>query len=263
MTHLPLGFNGVAMHLDVQVLRDFYYRSALGRAAQKIIRNQVRTFWPEEQAKGQTIAGFGFAVPLLRPYLPVARRVVGMMPAPQGVMPWPAGMSNVSVLCEETMWPLETGHVDKLVLMHGLETSQSPVEVLAEAYRVLGPGGQVLFVVPNRTGLWARADATPFGFGRPYTSGQLEAQLRKYDFVPEAHVSVLYQPPSTRRFWMKTGPFWEQTGRAIPAIMAGGVMMVLASKRHPPRHRGVGEAARVLSPLDVLTPKPGKVADPV
>lgn len=248
------------MHLDVQALRDFYYRSALGRAAQKILRDQTLRFWPE--AKGQTVAGYGFATPLLRPYLKDARRVVGLMPAPQGVMPWPAGMPNVSVLCEETLWPLETGHVDRLVLMHGLETSERPSELLDEAYRVLGPGGQALFILPNRTGLWARADHTPFGYGRPYSLRQLDSQLKRHDFVPERQVSVLYQPPSTRRFWMKTGPVWERTGRAIPAIAAGGVMMVLAAKKHPPTRRGVGEAVRVLNPLEVLAPKPGK-AKPV
>ncbi|MCT4556637.1 MAG: class I SAM-dependent methyltransferase [Pelagimonas sp.] len=245
------------MHLDVQNLRDFYYRSAMGRTAQKIIRDQVKLFWPE--AKGLTLAGYGFAVPLLRPYLAHARRVVGLMPGPQGVMPWPAGQPNVSVLCEETRWPLETGHVDRLVLMHGLETSERPSDVLDEAYRVLGPGGQALFIVPNRSGLWAQADWTPFGYGSPYSAGQLETQLRAHDFVPETHVSVLYQPPSTRRFWMKTGPMWEKLGRAVPAITAGGVMMVMASKRHPPQRRGLGETARVLNPLEVLTPKPGKV----
>ncbi|MEN9061464.1 MULTISPECIES: class I SAM-dependent methyltransferase [Ponticoccus] len=242
------------MHLDVQVLRDFYYRSALGRAAQKIVRDQLETFWPV--AKGHTVVGYGFATPLLRPYLTESRRVIGLMPAPQGVMSWPAGLPNVSVLCEETLWPLETGHVDRLVVMHGLETSERPSELLDEAYRVLGPGGEAVFVVPNRTGLWARADWTPFGYGRPYSLGQLEAQLKRHDFVPEAQVSVLFQPPSTRRFWMKTGPVWEKVGRAIPAVMAGGVMMVLASKKHPPTRRGVGRAARVLNPLDVLTPKP-------
>ncbi len=96
------------MHLDVQDLRNFYYRSMLGRAAQKAIRDKVVSLWPETQSKGQTVAGYGFAVPLLRPYLPTARRVVGLMPAPQGVMPWPAGMPNVSVLVEDTLWPL--GH---------------------------------------------------------------------------------------------------------------------------------------------------------
>lgn len=243
------------MHLDVQVLREFYYRSALGRAAQRIVRDQMQVFWPPE--KGHTVVGYGFAVPLLRPYLGTARRVIGLMPGPQGVMAWPAGQPNVSVLCEETLWPLETGHVDRLVVMHGLETSERPSELLDEAYRVLGPGGEAIFVVPNRTGLWARAEWTPFGYGRPYSVGQLEAQLKRHDFVPERHISVLYQPPSTRRFWMKTGPGWERMGRAIPAIMAGGVMMVLATKRHPPTRRGVGERSRVHNPLEVLAPKPG------
>ncbi|WP_425101526.1 methyltransferase domain-containing protein [Tropicibacter sp. S64] len=251
------------MHLDVQTLRDFYYRNALGRAAQAIIRRQTRVFWPEGKLKGQTVAGFGFAVPLLRPYLADSRRVIGLMPGPQGVMPWPAGMPNVSVLCEEHSWPIETGHIDRLVLMHGLETSENPSELLDECYRVLGPGGQALFILPNRSGLWARSDATPFGYGRPYSRSQLEAQLKRHDFIPESHVSVLYQPPSTRRFWMKTAPIWENTGRAIPAVMAGGVMMVVASKRYPPTRRGVGEAARMLNPLEVLAPKPGKVAKPV
>ncbi|MFZ5963436.1 class I SAM-dependent methyltransferase [Thalassococcus sp. BH17M4-6] len=249
------------MHLDVNDLRLFYYRSALGRAAQSVVRAEVLRFWPE--AKGQTVAGFGFAVPLLRPYLADARRVIGLMPAPQGVMHWPSAMPNVSVLCEDALWPLETGHVDRLVMMHGLETSENPSALLDEAYRVLGPGGRALFIVPNRSGLWARSDATPFGYGRPYSLTQLEAQLKAHDFIPERHVSVLYQPPSTRRFWMKSARFWESTGRAIPAIMAGGVLMVMAAKRYPPTRTRVGEGARVRNPLEVLSPSPGKVAKPV
>ena len=35
------------MHLDVQDLRSFYYRSALGRAAQKVVRDELRRFWPD------------------------------------------------------------------------------------------------------------------------------------------------------------------------------------------------------------------------
>lgn len=249
------------MHLDVLTLRDFYYRNALGRAAQNAIRDQVLAFWPE--ADKQTFVGYGFAVPMLRPFLADARRVVGLMPAPQGVMPWPGGGANISVLCEETRWPLETGHVDRLIMLHGLETSERPSEVLDEAYRVLGPGGEALFILPNRSGLWARSDATPFGYGRPYSVGQLEAQLKRHDFVPERHVSVLYAPPSTRRFWMKSQGLWERMGRSIPAVMAGGIMMVLASKKHPPSQRGVGEAVRVPNPLEVLSPKPAGKAKPV
>lgn len=241
------------MHLDVHDLRNFYYRSTLGRAAQASIRTQMRALWPE--AKGQTVVGFGFAVPLLRPYLADARRVIALMPAPQGVMPWPSGMPNVSVLSEETLWPLDTGRVDKLVLMHGLETSERPSRLLEECWRVLGPGGKVIFVTPNRAGLWSRSDATPFGFGRPYTLGQLETQLRQHNFLPERHAAALYQMPSARRFWLKSAPLFERIGARIPTVMAGGAFLVEASKRvQAPGGTVIQEKAR--SRLPALTPKP-------
>ena len=128
-------------------LRQFYYRTRLGRVAQQSIRNQLSQIWPD--AAGQTVVGFGFAAPLLRPYLSEARRVVGLMPGPQGVMHWPAGMPNVSVLCSELTWPIETGAADKLIVLHGLETSENPTALLQECWRALAPGGRVVFVVPN------------------------------------------------------------------------------------------------------------------
>ena len=107
------------------------------------------------------------------------------MPGPQGVMPWPAGQPNVSALVEETLWPLETGRIDRLVMLHGLETSENPSALLEECWRVLGPGAKAVFIVPNRAGLWSRSDKTPFGYGRPYTLSQLESQLKKHGFLPE------------------------------------------------------------------------------
>jgi len=241
------------MHLDVQDLRNFYYRSTLGRAAQKTLRAEIQKFWPE--AKAQTVAGFGFAVPFLRPYLKDAKRVVALMPAPQGVIGWPQGMPNVSVLCEETWWPMETGHVDKLLMVHGLETSEQPGALLEECWRVLGPGGSALFIVPNRAGLWSRSDRTPFGFGRPYSQGQLENQLKSHQFLPERHATTLFQPPSQKPFWRKTAGMWETLGGKISIIAAGGVLMVQASKRvHAPTGKGLRETVR--KPLEVLKPKP-------
>lgn len=236
------------MHLDVLDLRNFYYRTQLGRVAQRAIRDEVVRLWPPKV--GETVAGFGFAVPLLRPYLAEARRVVGLMPGPQGVMPWPAGMENVSVLCEDTAWPLSTGFVDRLVLMHGLEASENPSAVLEESARVLGPGGRALFIVPNRAGLWSRRDVTPFGFGRPYTVAQLEAQLKRHGFTPERSCSVLFAPPSGTRFWLRSAHFWEGFGRKMPWL-AGGVLMVEASKQvYAPTQGGL--RAAVKKPLRVL-----------
>jgi SAM-dependent methyltransferase len=140
--------------------------------------------------------------------------------------------------------------VDRLVLMHGLETSENPSAVLEEAGRVLAPGGRALIIVPNRSGLWARSDVTPFGFGRPYSVAQLEAQLRRHGFSPERSQSVLFAPPAATPFWLRTADFWESIGRRIPWLV-GGVLMVEASKQvYAPTRGGLGAAVR--RPLKVL-----------
>jgi len=246
------------MHLDVLDLKNFYYRSALGRRAQSVIRGRVQTFWPA--ARGEFVAGFGFTVPLLRPYLAEARRIVALMPGPQGVMPWPQEGKNVSVLSEDRWWPLHHGEVDKLVVMHGLETSETPTDVLTEASRVLSAAGKALFILPNRAGLWARSDRTPFGYGRPYSPSQLDAQLKRHGFTTERAVSVLYQPPSHRKLWTKTASTLERIGNHMP-LTAGGVLMVEASKQtYAPRRPGKpAPAKKALEALEGLArpePKP-------
>ncbi|MCB2111175.1 MAG: methyltransferase domain-containing protein [Defluviimonas sp.] len=248
------------MHLDVHDLRNFYYRTPLGRVAQRAIRDQLLRLW--QPTKGHTVAGFGFAAPLLRPYLDEARRVMALMPGPQGVMPWPAGADNVAILCEETQWPVETGMVDRLIVLHGLETSDQPAALIEECWRVLGPGGRALFIVPNRSGLWSRSDATPFGYGRPYSMRQLDAQLRGHGFTAERQQSALFALPSRQKFWLRTAPMWERFGLRVASFVAGGVLMLEVSKQvHSPQRPGL--AAAVRRPLRVLEALPKPTAEPV
>ena len=246
------------MHLDVHHLRDFYYRSQLGRAAQKGVRDRVIERWGD--TRGLTLAGYGFAVPLLRPFLGVAERVIGLMPGPQGVMNWPADGPNHSVLCDEARWPLANDSVDRLVVMHGLETSETPLALLDEMHRVLSPRGRALIVVPNRNGLWARSDRTPFGFGRPYSRGQIERLLGEAGFVSPAHASALFFPPSPKRFWLRSARAMEKAGRKWAPERLGGVLMVEAMSRDMVTPRGLKVAER--RPLRVLEGIPVSGAQP-
>lgn len=239
------------MHHDVFELRNFYYARALGRVVQRILRDRLVRTWQPERTAGMTVVGYGFSAPLLRPYLAPARRVTALMPGPQGVMAWPAGMPNCSVLSDETAWPLDTGSVDRLVMLHALETADNPALLLAEAWRVLGPGGKMMVMVPNRAGLWVRSDATPFGFGRSYTAGQLEAQARAAGFVTEQTGAALYIPPSDRRFWLKSAQMWERTGSRISQVLVAGLVVAELSKQVQ-APIGRGRPARVPSPLGVL-----------
>jgi len=178
------------------------------------------------------------------------------------VIPWPKQGGNVSCLVEETNWPIEAGSVDKLVVAHGLETCERPDALLAEIWRVLAPGGSVIFIVPNRTGIWSRRDATPFGYGRPYSTRQLEAQLRRHKFVPDRQVSALYGPPSEKRFWLRTSRFWERMGGKLGSKLMAGALIVEASKQVYVMPKG-GTPEALKKPLEVLEgltkPKPRPV----
>jgi len=55
------------MHLDVGELRSFYYTTQLGRMVQRMVRERLRALWPD--IHGQTLVGFGFAAPYLRPFM--------------------------------------------------------------------------------------------------------------------------------------------------------------------------------------------------
>lgn len=249
------------MHLDVRALREFYYQTRLGRSAQRALQGAIGGLWPE--TRGMIVAGYGFAAPVMRPFLRESRALVNLMPAQQGVMPWPAGADNLCALVEETAWPIEAGILDRIVVLHGLETCERPDALLDEIWRVLSPGGRVLFVVPNRSGLWAQRDATPFGYGRPYSIGQLEALLAGNRFVPERHATALYAPPSHRRFWHQTAHFWEGYGRRFRPLFGAGALVVEASKQvfARPESRGFKQAVR--GPLDMLEGLAGPSHEPV
>ena len=62
------------MHLDVKEIRDFYYRSTLGRAARASINKNLSSIWPE--TNGLNVLGFGFPIPFLRKYLDISRLLI-------------------------------------------------------------------------------------------------------------------------------------------------------------------------------------------
>jgi SAM-dependent methyltransferase len=237
------------MHQDVCALRDFYYTTSLGRAAQKAMRDQVQALWP--QTAGLNVAGFGFAAPLLRPFLADAQRVSALMPAQQGVMHWPADGPNCSVLVQETSWPVASESLDRLVVLHGLETSERPAALLQEAARVLRAGAEAIFILPNRSGMWARQEGTPFALGRPYTRGQIDQLLGEHGFAVMGHRAALFFPPRDSQQWLRWAMTLERLGQRLTQGHAGGVLIVRAERvADAPRPSGLMVKDR--QPLRIL-----------
>jgi SAM-dependent methyltransferase len=179
------------------------------------------------------------------------------MPAAQGVVKWPSARPGLSALVDEDELPLPDSAVDRLLIVHGLEMSQDVFAMLREAWRVLAPGGRLLAVVPNRRGLWARIDTTPFGHGRPYSRSQITHLLRETWFTPTGWGDALYVPPISRTWFLRSAGAWERTGASVSAPFAG-VHIVEASKqvyRAIPARREKRRLVPALEP--VLAPSPG------
>ncbi|MBI3435371.1 MAG: methyltransferase domain-containing protein [Proteobacteria bacterium] len=245
------------MLIDVVDLRDFY-ADRLGAAARRFIGRAIRARWAG--LEGQRLLGIGYATPYLGLFREEAERCLAFMPAAQGVVKWPSDRPTLTALVEDTTLPLPDAAVDRVLLVHALEMAQQPAPVLREVWRVLAAGGRLLAVVPNRRGLWARMDTTPFGHGRPYSRAQITVLLRETWFTPTAWGEALYVPPIGRGWFLRSAAAWERAGSSISAPFAG-VHIVEATKqvyRAIPARRERPQRVPALNP--VLAPSPGAAA---
>jgi SAM-dependent methyltransferase len=245
------------MSIDVVDLRAFYSHR-LGAVARRVIGVGIRRRWAD--SRGQRLLGIGYPTPYLGLFREEAERCLAFMPAAQGVVKWPTARPALSALVDEFELPLPDAAVDRVLLAHALEMSNDPTALLREVWRVLAAGGQLVAVVPNRRGLWARMDTTPFGHGRPYSRSQITSLLRDAWFTPVGWGEALYVPPIPRGWFLRSAVAWERAGSAISAPFAG-VHIVEATKqvyRAIPAKREKRRLVPALQPA--LAPSPGGAA---
>src|SRR5438105_4982780 len=242
------------MSIDVADLRNFYTHR-LGAVARRFVGRGIRARLAD--TRGMRMAGIGYPTPYLGLFREEAERCLAFMPAAQGVMKWPSVRPGLAALVDELELPLTDSAVDRVLLVHALEMAHDPGALLREVWRVLAAGGRLLAVVPNRRGLWARMDTTPFGHGRPFSRTQINFLLRETWFTPIGWSEALYVPPIARGWFLRSAAAWERAGSTISAPFAG-VHIVEASKQVyraiPVRH----ERQRLVPALEpALAPSPG------
>ena len=214
------------MYLDVVDLRDFY-ASLLGRMVARQLAPVVGSLVKVDAAT--RVLGFGFATPYLAE-IAGAERVLAFMPAGQGVIDWPAsGGSATALVCEDSL-PLPDSSMDVVLLVHALEMSLRPNALMAESRRVLTGGGRLVIVAPNRQGPWASSDVSPFGFGRPYSRGQLRSLFAEAGFEAETWTTALHMPPTAAGPILGAARVIDRIGRVVWPAFAG-VIVVAAVKR--------------------------------
>jgi SAM-dependent methyltransferase len=222
------------MRRDVMDLRAFY-ATRLGAAVRSLVGRKIVEAW--DDGRGLDVLGLGYATPYLATLLPQARRAVAAMPGGQGVEPWPAGSPNLACLADDHALPFPNALFDRVLVIHGLEEAEDPTEYMAEVRRVMSPAGRVIVAAAARNGFWARSDATPFGYGRPFTRAQLEDTVVDAGLEPTAWSRALYVPPLP--ILAAHAEAFEQVGSRVFAPISGLILMEAVKQTYAVKPRGV------------------------
>jgi SAM-dependent methyltransferase len=214
------------MQLDLSDLREFY-ATPLGQTVRRLLTHRIRARWRGLQSS--TLIGTGYAAPYLGVFRNEAARIGALMPESQGACAWPASGPSQSVLVDDGHLPLADDSVDRLLGVHCLEVAERTRPLLREMWRVLSPEGRLMLVVPNRRGVWARLDNTPFGQGRPYSRRQLENLLTQAMFTPLDWSGALFFPPLEKKLVLRSSTAWERVGASVTPAFSG-VLIVEARK---------------------------------
>jgi len=196
-----------------------FYATSRGAVAALLLRERIGRMWPS--MRGQSVLGIGYAAPYLRLWREEAARCIALTPAQVGAARWPAGAPNLSCTAEEDALPFPDLCFDRVLLVHGLEAAENARRLLREVWRVLKDDGRLLVVAPNRRGMWAYLESTPFGQGEPYSPGQLGRLLAEALFRVERRDSALYLPPTRMRVVLRSAGLWERAGRRVLPHLAG------------------------------------------
>jgi SAM-dependent methyltransferase len=224
------------MALDITHLRDFY-TTPLGHITQKLVAEGLKKQMSRMSKRQVTttslthraILGLGYVHPYLENPHEEEERVLICTAANQGALRWPETGPYSAVLGDFVALPFPDNFFDKIMIIHALEFSQTPSIFLENVWRVLAPTGHVIVIVPNRRGLWARMETTPFGYGQPFSRSQLSLLLREALLVPEEWSELLYGIPLHHKLCIHSMRFWERFGQTL-RLPSGGIILATATK---------------------------------
>jgi SAM-dependent methyltransferase len=238
---------------DIDSLKGFY-RTPLGGVACRMLRAHIHDLWPDlgsgvRLAEPEYIAGVGYASPYMAPFMEdeedSSYRLLCVMPRAQGVTRWPKRRKNCAVFSDEKELPFADASLDRILGVHALDNCQDTRQFMRELWRVLKANGKIIVVVPNRRGLWARADNTPFGYGRPFSQTQIKRLFVDTMFLPKDVSTHIYIPPAKSKFILNMANATEKLGKT--ALKPFGGIIVAEAEKQLYAATSVKEGAKTLT----------------
>ena len=215
------------MILDQMNIQEFY-NSQLGLTVNECITKEISTKWTD--LNGTRILGVGFSSPYTSFYNRNQNNIVSLLPPTPSTKCSAGNTTNQKLISLFHEIPLPDLSIDRIIIVHALEFSESANLMIRELWRILTDNGKIIFIVPNRLGIWCRFDSNPFGFGRPYSPNQLVRLLEDNLFTTIKRTTALYMPPIKVRGMNSLYQGWEIFGRnTFPNL--GGIISVEAEKQ--------------------------------
>jgi SAM-dependent methyltransferase len=225
-----------------------FYGTPRGTAAAAVLRDRMAAFWPE--LRGMAVLGLGFPEPFLGLWRDAAYRSVAAIPAALA----PALDRNACLVAEDRL-PFPDLSFDRILLVHAVDAADDARRLLREVWRVLKDDGRILVVAPNRNGVWAHVESTPFGHGQPYSPRQLAALLSAAMFRAERRDAALFVPPVNWGMVLRGWPVWEQVGHAVAPKLAGVTLIEAVKDAYAAMPAGEVARRTVLVPEAVSAPR--------
>nr|WP_267298687.1 class I SAM-dependent methyltransferase [Neokomagataea thailandica] len=133
--------------------------------------------------------------------------------------------SQRECVVDTTRLPFDDCSVPLIFAIHALEFAPSPPELLRALWKALTDDGYLILIVPNRSGLWAHSDRTPFGHGTPFSTGQIQKLLTQSLFKTDVKRSALITPPCLLKH--SSGRLFERFAAYLPSTLAGLHLLVV------------------------------------
>lgn len=242
------------MYPDITTLLKFYH-SALGGVTRRYITALLDELWSMDDKT--PLCGIGYSDPYLDIYHDRGIECLALNSIFSGVYARTNTPTYGAVLVKETELPLGDNTQTRILCTHILEHTSWADYFLKEIMRVLSCEGEVIFIVPNRRGLWARFENTPFGCGEPYTRKQICDLIERQGFYITQKDTTLFFPPKDNppsRLYMN---MIEYIGRRFLSRY-GGIHIIKAVKRNyiPPQLKSpIGERMRLFPDMLPVTGK--------
>lgn len=208
------------MAVDTQDIANFY-RTPLGDLIAAMLRQELSLLWPD--IAGLSTLGIGYAAPCFERWRHISR-CIGVSSAHMDATRWPADKHSMVCIAETETLPFADLSFDRVLFIHGLEQAENARRTLREAWRILKDDGKLIVILPNRRGVWAYAENTPFGQGQPYSERQLSRLLTSLSFKVERQKTALYAPPLNINLALKLFRLTERYGPFVAPHFAGLVI---------------------------------------